>query len=118
MQEADPLGFELRRDDIDACDVSPRPVVTLNEAGLHGIAHRKDDRDCRGCRLGCQSRGFAAHRREHAHRLADQIRSESRQPLVIAARPAVLDRQILALDEVHLGKALPKASHLGRRIFG
>ena len=40
------------------------------------------------------------------------------QPLVIAARPAVLDRQILALDEAHLGKALPKASHLGQRIFG
>jgi len=54
---------------------------------------------------------------EDAHRLVDQIRGESRQPLVIAARPAVLDRQILALDEAHLGKALPKASHLGRRVL-
>ena len=118
MQQADPLGFDLRRHDIDARDVSPRPIVTLNEAGLYGIARGKDDRGCRGCRLCRQSRGFAADGREDAHRLVDQIRGESRQPLLIAARPAVLDRQILALDEVRLGKALPKASHLGQRIFG
>jgi hypothetical protein len=33
------------------------------------------------------------------------------------APSAVLDRQILALDEAHLGKTLPKAGHLGRRVF-
>jgi hypothetical protein len=62
--------------------------------------------------------GFTADGRDDAHRLADQIRGEGRQPFVIAARPTVLDRQILALDEAHLGKALPKASHLDRRILG
>jgi hypothetical protein len=66
-----PIRFDLRRHDIDARDVSPRPIVTLNAAGLYGIACGKDDRDCRGCRLCCQSRGFAADGREDAHRLAD-----------------------------------------------
>jgi hypothetical protein len=47
-----------------------------------------------------------------------QVRGESRQPLVVAARPTVIDRQVLALDIPHLGKALPKASQLVRRILG
>src|SRR5215472_13951884 len=114
MQEADPLGFQLRRHDIDARDVSPWPVVTLDKAGLYRIPHGKDDRDGRGCRLCRQSRGFAADGREDAYRLAGQIRGESSQPLVIAARPTVLDGQIFALDVAQLGKALPKSSHLRR----
>ena len=43
MQQADPLGFDLRRHDIDARDVSARPIVTLNEAGLYGIARGGTD---------------------------------------------------------------------------
>jgi len=118
MQQADPPGFDRLRRDIDASDVSPRAIVTLNKAGLYRIAHGKDDWDRRGCRLCRQSRGFTADGREDAHRLAGQVRGESRQPLVIAARPTVFDRQILALDVAQLGEALPKASHLGRRVLG
>jgi hypothetical protein len=47
-----------------------------------------------------------------------QLSSKGRQPIVIAARPTVLDRQILALDKAHLGKTLPKASYLRLGILG
>ena len=88
----------------------PRPVVARDKAGLYGIACGRDDRDGRGCCLCRQSRGFAADGREDAHRLGGQICGESRQPLVIAARSAELDRQVLAFGVTHFGEALPKAS--------
>jgi len=118
MQEADPLSFQLFPHDIDARDVSPRPVVTLNKAELYGIAHGKDDRDRRGCCLCRQSRGLTTDGREDAYRLADQLRGKTRQPLVIAARPTELDRQVLAFGITHFGEALAKAGHLGRRVLG
>jgi hypothetical protein len=65
--------------------------------------------------LAAKAGRIAAYGRDDAHRLADQIRGESRQSPVIAPRPTVLDRQILSLDVAHFGKTLPKASHLGRK---
>ena len=61
-------------------------------------------------RLAASERGVAANRCEHVHPATHQIGGERRQFAVFAARPAVLDRDVLALAKAALLETLPKRS--------
>ena len=58
----------------------------------------EDDRNRRGRRLCRQRRRSAAGRGNHGHLTANQIGRQRRQSIVLAVRPAIFDRDVLALD--------------------
>ena len=69
-------------------------------------ADREDDRNRRGRRLCRQCRRSTADGDDHAHLTADQIGRQRRQSIVLALRPAIFDRHILALDIAGFFQAL------------
>ena len=91
----------------DARDVAARPVEAGDKAELDRVAaDREDDRDRRGRRLGRKRRRRAAGRDDHRHLTANQIGRQRRQPIILALRPAVFDRDVPALDIAGFAQAL------------
>ena len=58
--------------------------------------------------LAASAANFAATREYHAHLALNQISRQRRQPIVLAARPAVFDRHVLAFDKSGFVQALAK----------
>src|SRR5262249_56185030 len=61
--------------------------------------------------LGRERRRVAAGGRQHAHSAAHEIGRHCRQKIVLAARPAEFDRNVLALDEAALPQAATERLH-------
>src|SRR5262249_857240 len=59
--------------------------------------HKKHDRNGRGCSLGSKAPRRAVHG-DHGYLATNQIGRKRRQPIIVALRPAVFDRQILTFD--------------------
>ena len=72
----------------------------------------KDDRNCRGRRLGRKRRGVPLAD-DHGDLTADQIGRQSRQASVLALRPAIFDRHVAALDVAGFVQALAERAHDG-----
>src|SRR5262249_15855164 len=72
------------------------------------LGRREHDRD--RCRrgLGCKRPDRVARCSEDGHLAAKEVSHQSRDRVVSASRPAVLDRDVLALDVPHLAQALPE----------
>jgi len=69
----------------------------------------KDDRHRRGCGLGCERRRGIAD--DQGYLPAKKVRYQKRQPSLILGR-AVLDRDVLALNEACFLQALAQHSHV------
>jgi hypothetical protein len=92
-------------------NVAARPVQAADEPKRHWVEpDLEDDRDSRGCRLGRECRGRAG-RGNRGHLTADQLGRQCRQPTGFILRPAVLDRDILALDITDFLEALAECRH-------
>ena len=97
-QQAEPLRRQLCRQGGDAGGVAAGAIEAADEAQLdRRVRHQKVDRSGRGRRLGRGRRRGAGQRRDHRDPLADQIRSQFRQPLVLALGPAEFDRDVQGL---------------------
>jgi hypothetical protein len=112
------LGRQLNVDVAEAGEVAIRPSQAGDEAGCDRVTDAsEDDRDRRGGILRGQRR-CRGDGRDHINLAADEIRGQSGQPIVIALRPAVFDRDVLALDVAGFVQSLEECSHEGRRRTG
>ena len=82
------------------------------------VAKVKDDRDCHGRRLGGECHREATDREDHADLPTNQIGDQIRCPIVLAFRPAVFDRDVLALDIAGIAQAPPEGDQTGRNVVG
>jgi hypothetical protein len=77
-----------------------------DEAQLDRVAaYTKDDRNGRGGTFGCYRRGVS-DRNNHLNVAAHEVGGQSGQPIIVAQRPAVFDRQIFTLDVASFGQSL------------
>jgi len=58
--------------------------------------------------FGSERRRLAAGRRQNGHRVTNKLRRHCWQPIVLAERPAVFDRHVLALDKTVFAEASAK----------
>src|SRR5262245_63996497 len=70
-------------------------------------ANAKGDRDRRGRSFGRKRRRIA-NRSDNGDATADEVGHERRQAVVLAGKPVVLDRHVLALDVARFAKAFTK----------
>ena len=108
------FAHQLTSEKIDACEVAARPVEAGDKTEPDRVvADDEDDRDRRGCRLGRQA---AAIRRPRRSRRPGG--EPGRPPTPAADRlilgPAVLDRDVLALDKAGFLQALAKSAQTVR----
>ena len=93
----------------DPRHVSARTIQAGHQAELHRVAaggeHNGNDR-CRS--LGGNSRRGDAGGGDDRNLTTDQIGGERRQLVILALRPAILDRDIAALDIADCSEAIPE----------
>ena len=98
VQEPESLYRKLFGHAGDAGDVGARPVEAAHETGLDRVGTGiKNDRDSRRCGFGGECRRGAEQSYDHCHPTINEVRCQYRQPPIVVLRPAVLDRDILAL---------------------
>ena len=115
-QQAQPFRLHEPRQQRDAGGVAAGPVPALDQADTDRIAAQPEhDRDGRGRALGGECRRLAAGRRQHVHSAAYQLGRHRGQQIVLTARPAKLNRDVLALDKAAFGEA---AAEGGDEMFG
>jgi hypothetical protein len=112
MQQSKLLCPELSKDKRDTGDIAARPVETGDETELNRVTTAcEDDRDRRSRRFGYHCRG-SVMRSDHRHLTAYQISCEVGQSFLLVLRPAILDRDILALDVSGFTNALPECGQI------
>ena len=90
-------------------------VKAANKPSLHRInAHGEDHRNGRGGRLCRHCGGSTASSYDCSHCSIDQLCRQHRQPGVLAIRPPILDRYILALHKTRLLKPSAKCGEAKR----
>ena len=99
-QQTESLQLHLAGPKGKACDVAARAIIAGDEAGLDGVAtHPKDNRDRCGRSLGGEGRNITTDTNQDGHIAAHQIGGQSRQPVVIAFRPTILNLDILTVSK-------------------
>ena len=110
-KQLEPLGRQLDDEDADAREVAARPGETGDQAGRDRVvAADEDDRDRRG-RVFAASADSAAARRDQIDLAADEVGGQCGQPIIVALRPAVFDRHVLALDIAGFAQPLAERGH-------
>src|SRR5262245_59798631 len=108
-QEPKLLRRKVHRDEADTSHVVAWPVEVGDKAIPDWVPPgHKDDRHRRGCGLGHERRRGIAN--DQCYVLAKKVRHQRRHPSLILSR-AVLDRDVLALDEARLLQALAERSY-------
>ena len=106
VQYLQPFRPELDVQGGGAGEVAARPAETCDQSDLHRVGrHCKDDRDGRGGGLGGERRrdiGAA----DDVDLAADEVGRQDRQPVVLAAGPAIFDCDVATLDEACFAQAL------------
>src|SRR6516162_461894 len=103
MQEPEPLGPESVAHAAHAGHVPARMAEVFDQAIADRVAaDLENDRDGRGCRLGGQHGLGAVEPRDHLDLASHQIGRERGQAILVTISPAVLDREIGALDKAAL----------------
>jgi hypothetical protein len=86
------------------------PVEAAHEAGLDRVgAGIKNDRSSGGCGFGGECRRGAEQSYDHCHLTTNEVGRQYRQPPIVVLRPAVFDRDILALRLGHPANKFPVA---------
>src|SRR5258705_9979396 len=99
VQEPKPLWLHLCNEKIYPRRVAARSIQTGYEAELDRVVTAVEyDRDCGGCRFGCERRGIASGCDNHSHLTTSQLGRERRQAIILALGPAIFDCDVLALD--------------------
>jgi hypothetical protein len=110
-QEFQPLCRQLIADEVDPRQIATGSGNAGDKAKPHRVfGHAKDDRDCRGCRLGRERRRGTSSRNYDGDLSANQFRRQLRQSVDLIAAPAVLNANRLALDIAGIGEALAEFS--------
>jgi hypothetical protein len=73
-----------------------RPSLALGGPGARIVANREDNRNGGSRRFGSERRRVAAGRRQNGHRVTNKLQRHCWQPIVLAERPAIFDRHVLA----------------------
>jgi hypothetical protein len=77
----------------------PGRAKTGDQAGLDRVsAGVEDDRDRRGRPFCRERRRVAALGHDHVDLAIDEIGRQCEEPIIMALRPAVFDRDVLSLD--------------------
>jgi hypothetical protein len=107
MQQAQPLGAQLRRHVVDAGNIAARAAEACHDTGLHRVsAGGKYVRNGGGRGLRGESSCRADRCDDHRHRTPHQIGRQVREPTVVAVRPAEFDYDVAALGITDFSKAL------------
>ena len=108
-QHPEPLGGNIGVDRGDAGDVAAGPVEAGDKAEFDRIAAGGEHhRNGSGGVLGRHRGGGAAGGGDQRHLAADQLGGEVRQPLVVPVGPAIVDGDVVAVDETGLAQAFEK----------
>ena len=110
MQQFQELWPDLDTQIGHACQIAARPAQARNEPDLHRIG---DGSEHNGDFCGCGFDGLRRWRRQRSNQsdiAPDEIGGHGRQAIVLALRPALLDRQIPALAVTGLGETLAKCT--------
>jgi len=92
-----------------ASDIAAWPCEAGDEANLHRVrADANDDRNCLCRCFGRESRGGGPQHYDDSHFATDQLGRQPRQSVVLAVRPPVFRRHVLALDVADFAQALPE----------
>jgi len=85
-------------------------IKAVDETILDWVgAHQENDWDClRGC--FCGKHRWSPRRNDNGHRTANEFGYKCRQPIIMDFRPAVLYRNITALNITSFGQASVKSS--------
>jgi hypothetical protein len=111
-QELQPLRRQLNREKIDPSQVAARPSEAGDKTEFDRVvANDEYDGNRRSCRLGRQHDGATSGRDDHGDAPVHQIGGQCRQPIVLAVRETVFDRQVLALDIAGFLQPLPEGNH-------
>src|SRR5262249_5284392 len=110
------LWYQRADEQVYPSCVAAGPAQTGDKSHLDRIrTTAEDDRN----RYGRRHRGsrccIASSRGDHRHLPLDQIGGQRRQPVIAALRPAILDRDVLALDVATFLQPHPKC---GRQMRG
>jgi hypothetical protein len=97
-----------------AGQVSPGPVQARYKSCLDRVdRHAEDDRNCRGRGLGRHRSKRAAARNNHSDVKLNKFRRQLRQEIVLALRPTIFDRNVLALNISCLFQSLVEYAQTG-----
>src|SRR6267378_1258604 len=98
-QQLQPLRPHLYVQVRYAGQVAAGPVEAGDKPNLDRVdRYREDDRNGRSRRLCRKCRRSTAGRRNHSHLTVNQVGRQCRQSIILAVRPAIFDRHVLALD--------------------
>src|SRR5207302_644348 len=99
VKQLKPLRIHLDGKEGDAREIAARPGETGNESVRDRIVTAdEDDWDRRGRTLRRKYPKVAPGGRDYADLAGDEVGGYCGQPIVVALRPAVFDREILPLD--------------------
>ena len=110
VQQSQTLLGQLRGEDVDSGRIAAGSGEAGDEPQLDRIgAGVEHDGDRCGRGLDRSSGSFAADRDDDGDLAANEIGRQRRHPLILALGPAVLDRDVAALDEASFLQALAEA---------
>src|SRR5262249_53795403 len=114
VQQLQLLRPQLHVRDGPAREIPAGSVQTGDKTSFNWVYRsRKDDRNRRGCRLGCQQcRGPTCG--DHCDLAPNQTGGKRRQSIIVFFRPMVLDGYILTLDKTGFLQTLAERGQVGR----
>src|SRR5215470_10102381 len=109
MQQLKPLRLESDRQTTDTRDIAAGPVHAGDESVLDRVAAGlENNRYCGGCRLCCETRCGRGACSNDGDLATNEIGCQRRQSVILALRPAILDRHVAAVDKASFVQALAK----------
>src|SRR5262245_6939474 len=107
LQKCQTFGHLLGKQPTDASDIAPSSIEVGNETDRNGdCAGRKSHRNSCGCRLGRETRRLSADGNNDGHLPTHERGRKRRQPVVLTICPAVVDHDVLTLDEASYVQSL------------
>src|SRR5262249_32396470 len=108
-QQVKTLSSHFGPHEVDAGDIAPRPVETIDEANADWVGGlHKNDRDRLGSRFGCKRTLCAFQCNDHGYLTANQLSGQRSQLIVFTMGIPVFDRYVLAFDVTGFTQASTK----------
>jgi hypothetical protein len=105
VQKTQLLGGQIGLSEDHASRIATRPIETGDQPGSDRIeTHSEDDRNRGACRFYTQCCNSV--RNDHSRPSADEFCRHPWNPIMLIVGPAILDSDVLALDESGLVQAL------------
>ena len=118
-QQIKALSSHFGPHEVDAGDISARPIETIDEANPDRVGSlQKNDRDRLGRRFGCKRTLCAFQRNDHRYLTANQFSGQRCQLVVFTMCIPVFDRYVPALDITDFTQASAKEARFSRANSG